>query len=88
MLNPCWGKLVQEGMFLSDEVVDMIFYCDNIPMSDKCKIYHSSYCLCVGMWRRDGEEDDGENRLCWTLALLCCIHEQYSKKKKVSILRG
>ena len=83
MLNPCWGKLVQEGMFLFDGVMDMIFYCDNIPMSDRCKIYHSSYCLCVGMWRRDGEEDDGGKQ-----ALLCCIHEQYSKKKKVSILRG
>ena len=59
MLNPCWGKLVQEGMFLSDEIMDMIFYCDKIPKSDRCKIYHSSYCLCVGMWRRDGEEDDG-----------------------------
>ena len=70
MLNPCWGKLVQEGMFLSDEVMDMIFYCDKIPKSDRCKII-ILHIVCV--WGCGGEMErkmTGENRLCWTLALL------------------
>ena len=48
MMNPCLGRLVQEGKFLIDEVMDMTFCCDKILNSDRCKIYHSSYFVVYG----------------------------------------
>ena len=49
MLHFCWGMLVRGGMYLSDGAMDMIFYCDSSPMSEKCKTYYSSCCLLVAM---------------------------------------